>query len=230
MGQAHFPRRSFKYVYIVILILTLKDLVSQLSVNAHLGFMTLIDGQENAETGRALAWLMFGAWALFVLVAYVELEIFEEKGAPFHTIHRPKQRFWEHVEWGLRFFLVGMVTVKIWEPTTYQQMLFSLAAVAVLLFVWAVLTTLAFKARWTHTDFGLLVLAATSSAIAWFSNNSEREATFGVFILMILAVLTVAAFGVSMMRIAKLIAARRPKAPKSDRGSVDPSSAPAPAA
>jgi len=209
VGPKHFPKRSFKYVYILLLTITLAQLVWQLGDQSPLGFMTLIDGQRNAAIGRAFAWVMFGSFALFVFATYLELEAFEEKERPFENIQKPRYGVFEALEWFIRVALVAVATVKLWQPDSYQEALYFLALVSSLLFLWSVLASLAFQARWAHNDFALLVLALVCPALSWFSSDEQREAEFGLGILLMLFGLTIVVFSLGAYRLLDM-ASRRP--------------------
>ena len=206
MNNVEFPRKSFRIVYIAILLVTLAELVSKLSGEAPLGFMTLIDGAQNADVGRGLLWSMFASWALFIFTTYLEMEAFEDNRPPFDTLQQPNRQYVEFIEWGMRLFLIGLVTVKLWKPESYQQALFSLAGLSGLLFAWSVLVTASFKARWSHVDFALLALSAVCGVMWWFASDHEREANFGVAILIGMTLLTFILLGLGLLRIIQALA------------------------
>jgi hypothetical protein len=207
-GTGHFPKRSFKYVYIALLVITLVQLVTQLGNESPLGFMTLIDGKDNVATGRACAWGLFGSFAFFVFAIYMEMEAFEEKAPPFEDIEQPKRAFAEYAEWLVRVVLVALVTVKLWYPQSYQGALVFLAAIAGLLFLWSAITSAAFQVRWNPWDSVLLLVALGCAALSWVSSDAEREANFGLLILLGLFVLMIVFFSLGVARLMDLARSR----------------------
>jgi hypothetical protein len=223
-GAGHFPKRSFKYVYILLLLLTLGQLVMQLGSKSPLGFMTLIAGETNAATGRVFAWALFGTFAFFVFAIYMEMEAFEEKERPFADIQKPKYSFFEGVEWLVRASLVALATVKLWHPQSYQGALEYLAIIAALLLFWSVVATLAFKARWLKTDFALAVLAFTCWYLSWFSSDPKREADFGLGILLALFAIMIILFSIGASRLMDLLGIRPANWPNPDGDETGPPS------
>jgi hypothetical protein len=220
----HFPLRTFRYVYLIILIITLAGLVQTLGSSAPIGFMALIDGEENALIGRSILYGAFFGWALFFFSVYVYMEAFEDKDGTFVAPVKPKSIWIERTEWALRFLLIAAVTIKLWKPHTYQEAMWSVAAISFGLFVWSAVVAGAFAIGWRSQNLLLIVLTLLSAAAAWIASDADREGKYGLLICIVLPfVATVAmSLGLYNLREAFWPGARRHGAVTSDSDDTKP--------
>lgn len=197
--QDDFPIPTLKYVYGLLLLIALIQIAFAVGSDGSLGFMDKISGKDNVLAGQGLLIAMAAMSCAFIFVTYLDIEAFEEKKGRFEYIRRPGPVV-EAFELCIRFLLLFLITVKVWKPDTYREALGAQAALSCALLIWSVVISRFCRAHWEWRSVFLLLIAGISFWGWRISGDREREADLGVWMIVILTMLSVV-FG--------LLAARR---------------------